>query len=93
MKKAILFGLFLLLASCATTLYVPLQSVGSISIENLKKGRELYVNNCASCHQLYMPNRYNEKQWIHNLDEMQVRAKISDTDKKLILDYLVNAPK
>lgn len=93
MKKSILFSLFLLLASCATSLYIPTQNIGSISMENLKKGRELYVNNCASCHQLYMPNRYDEKEWIHNLDEMQARAKITDNDKKMILDYLINVPK
>jgi Cytochrome c len=93
MKKIITLSSFLLLTSCATTLYIPLQNIGSISAENLKKGRKLYVNNCASCHQLYMPNRYDEKQWIRNLDEMQTRAKITDNDKKLILDYLTNAPK
>lgn len=93
MKKVILFCLFLLFASCSTQLYVPTQNAALISVENLKKGRELYVNNCASCHQLYAPNSYNEKEWIHNLDEMQPKAKISDDTKKLILDYLVNAPK
>ena len=82
-----------LLISCSTQLYIPTESVNSISVENLKKGRALYANNCASCHQLYLPNKYEAETWKHNLDEMQDRAKITDDQKKLVYDYLVNAPR
>ena len=71
-------------------MYVPVEGGNSIS---LKKGRELYVANCSSCHQLFAPNKYNEKEWLLNLDEMQPKAKISNEQKKLIFDYLVNVPK
>ena len=82
-----------LFISCASQLYIPTESINSVSIENLKEGRKLYVNNCASCHQLYLPNQYDAQTWQHNLDEMQARAKITDNQKKLIYDYLLNAPK
>jgi mono/diheme cytochrome c family protein len=92
MKRLILIPA-LFLVSCNSQLYIPLQEVNSISVENLKKGRDLYVNNCSSCHQLYLPNQYNNKAWQYNLDQMQTKAKITDDQKKLIYDYLINAPK
>jgi mono/diheme cytochrome c family protein len=64
-----------------------------MSIDELKQGRDLYVNNCASCHQLYLPNKYTAKDWHYWLDDMQPKAKITDAQKQLIYDYLVNAPK
>lgn len=93
MKKYILSCLFLILISCSTQLYVPVQGANTVSIEELKQGRALYVNNCASCHQLYLPKQFTNEVWIHNLNEMQVRAKITDIDKDKIYKYLANAPK
>lgn len=93
MKKIITLLVVFSLYSCGSQLYVPIESINSISVENLKKGRELYVKNCASCHQLFLPNYQNNEQWIVSLNSMQERSKISDEQKKLILDYLVNAPK
>lgn len=93
MKKISCLSFCFLLFSCASKLYVPTESVNSVSAVNLKEGRQLYVNNCGNCHQLYMPNQYDSAAWKHNLDEMQARAKISDSQKKLVYDYLVNAPK
>lgn len=91
--KRLLLITSLMLISCSSQLYVPMQEVNSISVENLKKGRDLYVNNCSSCHQLYLPNKYDAVSWQHNLDEMQAKAKITDEQKKQIYDYLVSAPK
>ncbi len=93
MKKIILYSLFLVLFSCSSQLYIPTENSTTISVLELKKGRKLYVNNCAGCHQLYTPNKYNALAWQHNLDAMQPKAKISDEHKKLIYNYLVNAPK
>jgi hypothetical protein len=42
---------------------------------------------------LHLPNQYTEKVWSLNLNEMQARAKITDQEKQLIYQYLVNAPK
>ncbi len=88
---AFLFGSII---SCSPALYQPLpeQASSTVSFEQLIKGRELYVNSCGSCHSLYLPERYTTKEWVHNLDEMQERSKITDGQKELILIYLKNAP-
>jgi len=93
MKKYGALSVCFFLFSCSSKLYIPTESVNSVSVSDLNKGRELYVNHCGSCHSLYLPNQYSAPVWQHNLDEMQARANITDDQKKLIHDYLVNAPK
>ena len=93
MKKALLLLFLPLLMSCASQLYTPLESVGNIPLADLKKGRETYVNNCASCHSLYMPEKYSNVQWAENLEEMQQKAKITDFEKAQIYGYLSSHPR
>ncbi|MDD5149727.1 MAG: hypothetical protein PHC28_04515 [Flavobacterium sp.] len=93
MKKIILLASILLLISCSSQLYIPIESTSTVSLEDLKTGRDIYVKKCSSCHQLHLPSQYNEKVWSSNLNEMQDRAKITDEEKQLIYQYIVNAPK
>lgn len=92
MKKIILLGITLFLFSCSTNLYIPIEATTTATLSELKTGREIYVKKCSSCHHLHLPHQYNSKVWIKNLDEMQVRAKITNADKELIYQYIVNAP-
>lgn len=59
-----------------------------IPVDTLVMGRKLYVNNCGSCHSLYMPGRYTEKEWTKNVSEMQKRTKLSQEQALAILKYL-----
>lgn len=94
MQKIILFCLTLLAVSCAKPiLYTPTENTTTISAVDLNKGRNLYVNSCASCHQLYAPSKFSEKEWEANLNRMQPKAKITDTEKQLIYQYITNEPK
>jgi len=92
-KKLFFLAPLLLLFSCATELYQPITGNEKAPLEDLKTGRTLYVNKCAACHLLNLPNKYNEKEWVVNLNEMQKKAKITDDQKQLIYQYLINAPK
>jgi hypothetical protein len=93
MKKLIFLGFVFFLFSCSSQLYIPIEDVNTVSLSDLKIGREIYVKKCSSCHQLHLPNQYSEKVWSANLNEMQTRAKISDGEKQLIYQYLINAPR
>ena len=93
MKKLFFLGSILLLISCSSQLYIPIEATPTVSLGDLKTGREIYVKKCSSCHQLHLPNQYNEKVWSSNLNEMQTRAKITDEEKQLIYQYLINDSK
>lgn len=60
----------------------------NVSLDTLLQGRQLYINNCASCHTLYLPNHLTRNEWHKQMEPMQKKAKISDKQKDIILKYL-----
>jgi mono/diheme cytochrome c family protein len=93
MKKNTINVLFLsiIIIGCSQSLYLP-ASADAAQQEKLLNGRKLYVARCSGCHNLHFPKEYTAEQWKSNLDEMQVKAKISDEQKQLILEYLTSQP-
>ena len=86
-------GLFVavLLYRCSAALYMPQVSdaeKAGTSLDTLVAGRKLYVAHCGSCHSLFLPEQFTSVQWVKSVDEMQGKAKISNADKELIIDYL-----
>jgi len=92
-KKNVIATVVLLLVGCSPTLYVPTEKDASesVSLESLQQGRALYVRKCGSCHMLHLPQEFNQTAWSNQLDEMQDRAGIQDSDRDLILTYLARA--
>ena len=82
--------LLLSLGSCSSPLYTPVKEniPASANIVDLKKGRELYINKCGSCHTLFLPAKYDRANWTGAVNNMQEKAQISDSEKNLIIDYL-----
>ena len=92
MKYFIIFVLTGLLA-CAPSLYQPSVELAVKTghfLDELQQGRQLYVDRCGSCHQLHLPKEFSETIWRNNLDSMKIKAKITDREKQLILDYLIS---
>jgi hypothetical protein len=88
-KRALLLLLFV-----ACTKPVPKPTMadaarGSVSLEALERGRELYVSRCGNCHQPYQPSEYQPADWPHHVDEMAERAKLGTDDRMLITQFLV----
>jgi hypothetical protein len=92
-KPTIIFLLASLcfLISCTVQLYKP-HAENAVLQQELVNGRKLYVAHCGNCHNLYLPKTYSAVNWKKNLDEMAVKAKITDQQKQLILQYLVSQP-
>ena len=99
-SKRIIILIFIALSAvigwqCSSALYQPLENnvpPGS-TLADLKTGRELYINNCGSCHMLHLPGEFTEQQWQKNLHEMSERAKLNPEQTALILKYLTSTPK
>jgi len=91
-----LFFVAVLITSCgvsAKNLYLPLEANASkakVSVEDLVKGRDLYLNNCNECHKLNKPLKYSSSEWTSILNKMQPKAEISDSEKGLIHAYLTS---
>ncbi len=92
----ITISLAFLFITCTPALYLPTEEVAEnsgVSLENLQQGRQIYVDHCGSCHMLYLPQRFTALEWEKSLNEMQEKVKISDREKKLVLDYLLAGKK
>ncbi len=87
-KRITISLLLLAFISCGTEIYIPKQASNNASLAQLTEGRKLYVTRCSSCHQLYKPQQFTPVIWNKNLNDMQLRAKINDEQKQLILLYL-----
>jgi hypothetical protein len=59
-----------------------------IMLDSLLEGRKIYADHCGSCHNLYLPERFNATEWDKNVAEMQEKGKITNTQKTKILYYL-----
>ena len=80
-----------ILSGCVVGLYIPTQKdalIQNIPLETLTSGRNLYVKNCGSCHNLYIPSRYTKSEWTKLVDKMKVRSKIDNKQVILINQYL-----
>lgn len=57
----------------------------------LQHGRTLYMDNCARCHNLYLPGAYTEQQWANIMPIMKKKARITDEESDRILRYLLSS--
>ena len=77
--------------SCTSALYFPTETEAlksHSSVSELTEGRALYINNCGSCHTLYLPQHLTKEEWAKDVKRMQPKAKISDQETELILKYV-----
>ena len=76
--------------ACSTALYIPKEGAGT-SKEELKElnlGRTAYIKKCASCHTLYLPEKYSTAAWSSKVHEMSDRAKLSKEEEIQVIKYL-----
>jgi hypothetical protein len=93
--KKILFTLsilVLIICGCGSQLYFP-ASTDVTKQQQLVLGRKLYIKNCSGCHNLFLPKQFSSEAWNYIIKaEMQERAKITDEERQLILQYLTSQP-
>ena len=77
---------------CKVALYMPVAidaEKSGTTIDTLMLGRNLYIDHCSSCHNLHLPHKFTAIRWRENVNKMQVKAKIDDEQKAIILKYLI----
>lgn len=83
--------IYLMLAySCTSALYIPTSGyeTATASLADLVAGRKAYMQNCAACHTLYLPEKYNKEEWIHWVNEMALKVPLKEGEKEQILKYV-----
>jgi mono/diheme cytochrome c family protein len=69
------------------------EAAAEISVESLESGREAFVRQCAGCHFLPRPQRYEPGEWAGMLDEMvrEQEVLLEPADRELIGRYVAAA--
>jgi cytochrome c5 len=62
----------------------------NINANKLLAGKQIYTANCGKCHELYNSKKFNAVQWAEILNRMEIKAGISNAQRRMIEDYLVN---
>ena len=90
-------ALSVLVAACSKnlttntySLYTPTAAdvTTSATLADLQAGRELLINNCGRCHNLYSPDSYAASNWKTIVPGMASRAGLSTTQATQVTKYL-----
>lgn len=92
----LLFVLGLALAGCVANVPMPtsLMAGGDESrLAGLRAGRDLYVNKCSGCHSLFDVDRYSDREWAREVEEMLrlKKVKLGADERDRLLLYLTAA--
>lgn len=95
MRRALLV-LGLGLAGCVANIPLPTSMMAGgdeTRLADLGAGRDLYIAKCAGCHRLYDVERYSDRQWITQVDEMAAlkKVRLTDEDRRRLVLYLTTA--
>jgi mono/diheme cytochrome c family protein len=72
------------------SLYTPTAAdvTANATLSDLQQGRTLYLNNCGSCHGMYMPDNYSSSQWSSIMGMMGPKAQMSSSQIQLVFKYV-----
>lgn len=81
---------FVFAFSCTSALYIPSsdQETTTASLSDLNAGRKCYIQKCAGCHTLYLPEKYTKEDWCHWVEKMALQVPLDSLEKAQILKYL-----
>ena len=100
MKKFRWLGLVVFLSvigtSCSkndtsiSNLYLPTSSdvTANATLDQLTQGRQLYIDNCSRCHQLYSPDSFSANQWKTIIAAMAPRTPMSSAEVQMVTKYV-----
>jgi len=56
----------------------------------LVEGNKIYTNQCTQCHKNFPVEKFSEKKWLHEIDDMSPKAKLSPEEKTKLTKYLLS---
>jgi hypothetical protein len=58
--------------------------------EELKNGHNIFVTKCVECHKNYEITGFSEKKWVHEIDDMSPKAKLSPEEKLQLTKHILS---
>jgi hypothetical protein len=58
--------------------------------EDLKEGHTIYTTKCNACHKTFEISRFNEYKWLHEIDDMSPKARLSAEEKLKLTKYILS---
>src|SRR5512138_1891631 len=95
--KLIIALAIILVVACAAILPKPTEKevakgrilYKNLTLEELEQGRQIYINRCGSCHQLYVPSQVGRDVWHKQLDRMVTQfSKLDSVKAGLVRKYI-----
>jgi cytochrome c5 len=83
--------------ACAASLRHPLPQDATFlaprwpgtTIEDLDRGRSLYVRRCSGCHNLILPGAHQPEDWPRLVDDMSEKARLRPGERDDVVRFLV----
>lgn len=82
-------GLLLLVG--AVTLALSVSRCGPRKSQLMTEGERLYRSKCRGCHHVIAPEKYNDNEWVMNIEWMGPLTGLETKEAELILEYLQSA--
>lgn len=60
------------------------------SLEELGEGKNIYTGKCTKCHSNYPIEEFSEKKWLHEIDDMSPKAKLTSEEKLKLTKYILS---
>lgn len=56
----------------------------------LVEGNKIYTTQCNRCHDNFPVEKFTEKKWLHEIDDMAPKAQLSPEEKTKLTKYLLS---
>lgn len=56
----------------------------------LEAGKLTYTTKCTRCHKAYRIEEFGEKKWLHEIDDMSPKARLTPEEKTKLTKYILS---
>jgi mono/diheme cytochrome c family protein len=60
-----------------------------VTAEQLSEGHSIFIGACTNCHGQYNIYKRSEASWLHEIDDMSPKAKLTDSQKDALTKYVL----
>ena len=59
-------------------------------ISDVSEGQTIFTTKCTACHQAYEITGFSEKKWLHEIDDMSPKAKLTPEEKLKLTKHILS---